>query len=287
MRTVNACCVLLLAVALSHTGSSTFAQGSSGPRLSQAGQDWEEWRTRAGSADGVPRPENPTRQPAAGERSKSTSAGAAAERRAHSAAGAVAKALGSREKIGEGLRQMEKEAGRRGFVQAERLAREVRDVLERVGALDRSDDDYKPPPVPDGQPDVPSSCEGNPECRECYGSALDRLDATRYRLERLRAIYASTVKDAKAKVAFADGVSTVHGVSALAWQKYKIGVTQSLSGLDRAYDAKYAELMGTLLEDLRGVSVCEDTIMHVPDWYDRFGFIYYTFMKDRYKRPTL
>jgi hypothetical protein len=25
----------------------------------------------------------------------------------------------------------------------------------------------------------------------------------------------------------------------------------------------------------------------VPDWYDRFGFVYYLFMKDRYVRPTL
>jgi hypothetical protein len=171
-----------------------------------------------------------------------------------------------------------------GYGRVADAARQAREYLGRSGLVDPADRDYEPVEAPDGHPEVPASCEENPACTECYGGALDKLDNTRYRLERLRAIYTSTHSEAKAKIAFADGVSGFHGMSALAWQRYKIDVMKSLKGLDRAYDSKYVELMEALLDNLKGIAQCEEQVMRVPDGYDRFGFTYYLFMKDRYKR---
>lgn len=280
-----------VAVVIASAGVLAGGQGT-GPRLSAPGSAWEEWRTRTPPASAAEQARarqanEAADERAAAERAASRRGAAAGERAVDSASRIVAQAFGFRESADEALRAFEREAGERGHGRASRAARELREAAERSGLLDESDEGMEPEGAPDGQPDVPASCEGNPACGECYGTAMDGLDDTRYRLERLRAIYASTVSDAKAKVAFADGASNIHGVSALAWQKYRVGIMDSLKRLDRAYDEKYAELMKTLLADLQGISGCEERIMRVPDWYDRFGFIYYTFMKDRYKRPAL
>jgi hypothetical protein len=43
-----------------------------------------------------------------------------------------------------------------------------------------------------------------------------------------------------------------------------------------------------MLPNLRGaldaLGKCEEKYFNEPDWYDRYGFMYYTFMADRYKR---
>jgi hypothetical protein len=275
--------------------SYAYAQNSA-PRLSSPGQVWNEWRARAPVQNVPVTPELLDAQRATQQRQdalKDARARGVASARGgiNAATGAIAKGLGEADKADDTLRAIEEGAnagGYTGTANAIRAAREAaREALERIGLVDPSDRDYTPRAAPDGQPDVPSSCDGNPACQECFGTALDKLEDTRLRLERLRAVYASTMTDVKARISFADGASAVHGVSALAWQKYKLDVMRSLKGLDRAYDNKYAELMTALLNDLKGIGVCEANMMKVPDWYDRYGYIYYTFMKSAYSRPAL
>ena len=43
-------------------------------------------------------------------------------------------------------------------------------------------------------------------------------------------------------------------------------------------------MMGTLRRALQEVADCEARYFDVQDWYSRYGFIYYTFMEDRYRR---
>ncbi len=248
------------------------------PRVSSASQAWEQWRTGTAPAT----VDLPSRQQ---DRDAAARRGARTAHNQVSAAGAnIGKALGMGEEADSVLKALEDVAGDNNARRTQNAIRQSRQALERAGLLDDGDRDYEPRGVPEGQPEVPSSCEGRPECQECFIAAKTDLDSTRHRLERLRAIYSSTMSDTKAKIAFADGASAVHGVSALAWQKYKMDITQSVKGLKHAYDNKYAELITQLHTDLQGLSHCEATIMQTPDWYDRFGFIYYQFMKDRYKR---
>jgi hypothetical protein len=268
--------------------ASAQSQTPPAPRLSGPGQAWEEWRTRGGTNERAASQFGREAAERANAVREARRAGvASALGRVDTEAARVAAALGSADEVAETLQQLEEIATSQGAPRTARAAAAARRLLERSGLVDPADAAHEPREAPDGQPDVPSSCEGNPACQQCYGEAMDKLDNTRYRLERLRAIYSSTYSWAKGKIAFADGVSGFHGMSALAWQKYKIGVMQSLKNLDGNYDNKYAELMEALLDNLQGISSCEARIMNVPDWYDRFGFVYYQFMKDAYKRPAL
>lgn len=281
--------ILVLAMA----ATSVLAQGD-GPSLSSAGQAWSDWATRADDA-----PDIATRERVrAGERE--AQARRDAERAAQRSgatkamtgldgvAAATGRALGALGASGDDALRGAAEAARaQGHERTQRVLEQIREALRAAGLLVPGDADSEPSGVPDGQPGVPASCADNPACQQCWVPATERLDQTRLRLEKLRAIYASTYRRAKAQIAFADGVSAVHGVSALAWQRNKIDVLKSLKNLDQVYDTKYAELMRALMDDMQGISRCEEQVMKVPDWYDRFGFVYYLFMKDRYVRPTL
>jgi hypothetical protein len=51
----------------------------------------------------------------------------------------------------------------------------------------------------------------------------------------------------------------------------------------QTYDNKYRDLMGSLQRALMAIDGCERQY-GMTDWYQRFGFIYFEFMKDKYKR---
>lgn len=275
---------------------STNAAANDAHQISAAGQAWGEWATRAAPDDVTRRhAHEQADRPRAQERQERREA----ERNARNngitrpltaidgMAGSVANALGWVVENGEDdLERISAELGARGYSRTQAAVNNIREALRRSGLIDPEDGESEPN-IPDGNPGIPSSCEGNAACGQCYASAIDGLDNTRWRLEKLRAIYASTYRDAKAMISFADGASAVHGVSALAWQTRKIGLTKQLKNLDKVYDDKYAELMRQLHTDLQQYSDCESSVMRVPDWFDRFGFVYYQFLKDYYKRPKL
>lgn len=305
---VGAVCALHLGLAPAQSVNSDF------------GMLWEEWRTQPGSADPMRRQQSGLDQSRQqGERFRRNEqledAAKKGAKEGFDRAGTIAEksaeAVGwATEHGGEQLDELARMLRESGWGRSAEATRAVRQALEKAKMVDPEDSGNEPS-APAGQPSVPSACaavdggvvnggrrshkpgaarasgaSGHP-CEVCYTKAIDALDSTRTRLEKLRAIYSSTYKSAKAQMAFADSVSGVHGVSGLAWQTQKIKVLQSVKNLDKAYDAKYAELMQALLKDLQQYSECEETVMKVPSWYDRFGFVYYQFMKDHYKRPVL
>lgn len=290
----------LLACALMLAGAALWAlptpsQAQDARVLSGPGQAWSDW-VIGGSAHAA----DPSEAERQRERQQRAEAQREAVRRGMAAplttvdgwSGAVAKGLGlatdavTSEEANRQLAAISAELERRGMFRAQRAVDAARAALRRAGLLDPDDADAEPK-VPDGNPGVPSACEGNPACGQCYERAIDDLDNTRLRLEKLRAIYRATYRYGKNMMSYADGVSAIHGVAALAWQSRKVDVIKSLKNLDRAYDAKYEELIRQLHTDLQGYSRCESEVMHVPDWFDRFGFVYYQFMKDHYRRPDL
>ena len=143
----------------------------------------------------------------------------------------------------------------------------------------RFDPDYSPP----GTPEVPISCE-SAECEQCYAKAQHNLTFVRVQFEKLRAIYDSTTTMAKNAMAFGDDVSSIHGVMGLAWQTQKVGIQKSVDHLGLTYDQKYRDLLASLERSLKEIGECEATHFDTPDWYNRFGFIYYQFMAARYNR---
>jgi hypothetical protein len=158
------------------------------------------------------------------------------------------------------------------------------------------DENAVPNTNPAGSPRLPSSCvqgrfrddedidPDNEEGCSCLKRAYKELDDRRLNLERLRIIYAHAMKKIKAGIAFGDGASAVHGVSALAWQSQKMIILQkSIPALNKAYDDKYAEMISALEENLLEINRCE-TLLGYENWYSQAGFIYYQFMADKYKR---
>ena len=161
----------------------------------------------------------------------------------------------------------------------------------RLDVLSKNDLTKDPNYSPPGAPKVPSSCATVApavivaDCKGCYEPAVTSLNHTRARLERLRTFYQATHEYAKASMEEMDAWAELagHGAGVQAINE-KLKIELSLKDFDKSYDNKYDELMETLKASLGEISRCEDLIFGVKDWYDRYGFIYYQFMADRYRR---
>lgn len=161
-------------------------------------------------------------------------------------------------------------------------------MLDAYGALTKGDQSLDPNYRPDGSPNVPAHCTApdgtsSEGCNECYASAYRKLTAVRTAFEKLRRVGTTTRAFAAKSIAFGDSVSGVHGVAGLGWQPERTKIEQSMKSFEGAYDAKHTELSGLLEVALKDIGQCEAKHFGVQDWYDRYGFMYYTFMVDRYR----
>ena len=69
----------------------------------------------------------------------------------------------------------------------------------------------------------------------------------------------------------------------MAWQTQRRNIEKSIAELETAYDRKYAELLNSLSRSMLELSECEARY-GVEDWFDRFGYMYFEFIKDKYRR---
>lgn len=129
---------------------------------------------------------------------------------------------------------------------------------------------------------VPSSCP-DANCSACYTSASNELNFVRMQLGRLWCIYTNTKNFNTAALAFGDNTAGIHAVTGLSWQYARAGIVETYNHFKGTYDRKYIDLIASLQRALMQISNCENAYGE-PDWYQRFGFIYYEFMKERYKR---
>lgn len=129
---------------------------------------------------------------------------------------------------------------------------------------------------------IPSSCP-DANCSACYTRASNELNFVRMQLGRLWCIYTNTKNFNNAAIAFGDNASGIHAVTGLAWQYERAGIVETYNHFKGTYDRKYIDLIASLQRALMQISACENEYGE-PDWYQRFGFIYYEFMKERYKR---
>ncbi len=164
------------------------------------------------------------------------------------------------------------------------------DALEAYDPLTKGDKTLDPNYKPSGSPSVPSHCtapdgKSGESCSDCYAAAYRKLTAVRKAFEQLRRVGTTTRAFTAKSIAFGDSVSGVHGVAGLGWQPERAKIEQSLKNFEKAYDAKYTELLGLLEVALKDIGRCEEKHFKVDNWYDRYGFMYYTFMADRYRGP--
>jgi hypothetical protein len=142
------------------------------------------------------------------------------------------------------------------------------------------DEDYDPP----GMPELPLDCAESDKCAACFEPAYERLKNVRIRFEKLRRLYAWTKAYKERAFALGDSAAGIHGIAGLAWVGERVELERSYQRFEGTYDDKYAELLDELRGSLEQIAQCEEEVYGEEDWFNRFGFIYFQFMADRYKR---
>lgn len=147
-------------------------------------------------------------------------------------------------------------------------------------------------------PSIPSICtdlyfddngeiseEEDQGCTQCFFEARKKFNNMRYQFEKLATIYKCTKNFSNAAISFGDDVSgfTPSGAGGLAWQTQRRNIEKSVTDLEQAYDSKYAEFLQSLADAMMELNICEAKY-GVEDWYDRFGYMYFEFMKEKYQR---
>lgn len=159
-------------------------------------------------------------------------------------------------------------------------AKGLADALKPLSDHDKAIGDQ----VSHGAPKIPSSCVQGSGCTGCFEKAYGDLNHLRFAFAKLGAIGKWTDNFTKKSIAFGDSASGVHGVAGIAWQAERSKIEASYANFGTQYDSKYRELIGDLEATLNQVGQCEAKYFGANDWYDRYGFIYYSFMADRYRR---
>ncbi len=141
--------------------------------------------------------------------------------------------------------------------------------------------------VPDFTQDLSSiiaTCNGSGSCERCFEVTIDRLNFYRQQLARLRCIYNNTKTYKDNALAVGDNLSGIHAMAGVAWQRSRAMILGNFQNTQRIYDTKSQEFISGLYETLGNLSACMSTIGE-NNWYEKSGFIYFEFMKERYKRP--
>lgn len=164
-------------------------------------------------------------------------------------------------------------------------ARNAADLWDASNLLDKATDpNYEPDLSGEGAPDVPASlCGASEDCNACYASVFEGLDGARLNLEKLRVAGMATGDYVRKSIALGDGLSGVTGLAALEWQKQRVGINKAFDHFKGTYDSKYEGMMKNLKDVMDRWNACEAQYGE-RDWYPRFGFLYYQFLRDKYKR---
>jgi len=173
------------------------------------------------------------------------------------------------------------------FSKMNELLKKAEDAGKKASVLDPPRDEnaeknYNPP----GMPTMPISCENSDKsgCEECYKDAYKNLKKLRRYFEQLRTLYVVTDDFTKAQIAFGDGISGSVGVGALQWNVERTKIQKSFKGFKKAYNKKLNELLERLKKTLEQIAACETKYFDNKDWYNRYGFMFVTFMSMYYAR---
>ena len=156
-------------------------------------------------------------------------------------------------------------------------------MMDAFRDLTPGDSEYDPDYAPPGSPDVPSSCAGSDGCGECYQKAQNDINFMRFNLEKLRSTCRETEAAADRAMKFGDDVSSIHGGLGIAWQNEKLGIVKKVEHLKQTCKQKYEGMMTGTEKAIREMDRCEAEFFNNRDWYDRYGFLYYQFLRARYE----
>lgn len=134
------------------------------------------------------------------------------------------------------------------------LARNSAAIAE-LRMLIEEDREAEPRPAEDAPPIV-VSCNDDPDCMACMAAVSADLQSHLVVYETLRAIYTRFTTFQKRVTIIGDMLAGFHSVSQNAWGGEKLRMQEQLAGLQRAYDAKLAELVTHLRGLMTRVEEC-------------------------------
>ncbi|MBL0147056.1 MAG: hypothetical protein IPP48_16415 [Chitinophagaceae bacterium] len=167
------------------------------------------------------------------------------------------------------------------FNTARGLASSAIDFYNSAEALSNSE--CTPDFSTNGNAVMTSTCRESGACESCYNDAVEHMNTYRMLLARLNCIYQNTKSFTNSAVAFGDNVAGLNAYTGLAWQKQRTNIMNSFNNLKQTYDRKYTEFIKGLKDALMEFNTCENQYGS-GDWFAKSGFIYFEFMKERYKR---
>ncbi|MEO0914241.1 MAG: hypothetical protein AAFY59_14845 [Pseudomonadota bacterium] len=155
-------------------------------------------------------------------------------------------------------------------------------AIAELRMLLEEDRDSEPRPA-EGAPPIAVSCNDDPDCMACMRGVSADLETHLVVYERLRAIYARYKTFQSRVIIMGDMLAGFHSVSQTAWGTEKLRMQEALAGLQRAYDAKLAELVTTLGGLLDRVDAChpEGTAPAELEFHRR---LFVTFITNAYRR---
>jgi hypothetical protein len=173
----------------------------------------------------------------------------------------------------------------KSFLQLQESAEKFWQALKGLSADEALPDDSQRGPA------LPSSCvdgtwkmgtDGARNC-QCMATAVDKLRKNRQMLEKLRIYVANQKVFVDKATALGNSYAQLHTMLGLQWVGIrKHDIEEPYAQFKITANQKHQLLMAAIQKDLQDVSDCEAKLDE-PDWYSKYGFMYYEFLYAAYK----
>jgi hypothetical protein len=159
-------------------------------------------------------------------------------------------------------------------------------LLEEFGYIDPREAAIQKNMNPPGMPLLPSRCAKDPECGPCFKKANKDLMEARSLLETQYVIYKQTELATGRIIELGDAAAGMSSIAKFVWDQEKHGttVTALQEKFYGQYDTNLEKLLRNVNDALIAQAGCERKAFDDQDWYNRYGWLYYSFLRDRYTR---
>jgi hypothetical protein len=114
-------------------------------------------------------------------------------------------------------------------------------------------------------------------------TAVEKLRKNRQMLEKMRILVANQKAFADKATALGNSYAQLHTLLGLQWiGTRKHDIEEPYTQFKVISNQKHQQLMAAVEKDLKDIGDCEAKLGE-PDWYQKFGFIYYEFLFAAYK----
>lgn len=137
----------------------------------------------------------------------------------------------------------------------------------------------------DPGPSVPSSCLAQAACQACFAPAVEKIDFNRYWLLRARILTVNTVKVGKAGLSMLEAVSgAAQAAGPVLQAQGRPAIESRMTTLRAKYEEKAAIYLNGLEAGMQALGQCEANHFGTRDWYQRYGYLYVSFMRERFAK---